>query len=178
MIHTSNCQCLQPCQTHMLAVQDFYAFYQGLPLPKRLMAFSKFGTTHYASDGERHQPSSGIKNLVYISSIRISVRRRPIIINFQVNSMLGTGSCLAPRPLDCQTRSAMKQKAQSRPVLLKSHLPASGTLYMQVHHIVPTTGGSILKIPMKQTYVRSLNLSVSVGIGVYEAIRQLDGPFL
>ena len=49
---------------------------------------------------------------------------------------------------------------------------------MQVHQIVPTTGGRILKIPMKETYVRSLNLSVSVGIGVYEAIRQLDGPLL
>ena len=100
------CQCLEPRQT--LAVQDFYAFYQGLPLPKRLMAFSKFGTTHYASDGEGHHPSSDISNSVPSAYF---VKRSPSIINFQVNSMLGTGSCLAPRPLDCQMRSAMKQKA-------------------------------------------------------------------
>ena len=34
----------------------------------------------------------------------------------------------------------------------------------------------MVKIPMKETHVRSLNLAVSVGIGVFEAIRQLDGP--
>ena len=56
-------------------MQDFYAFYQGLPLPKRLMAFSKFGTTHYASDGERHQPSSGISKF---GSIRLLHQKKPI----------------------------------------------------------------------------------------------------
>ncbi|KAJ9558445.1 hypothetical protein OSB04_013059 [Centaurea solstitialis] len=35
-------------------------------------------------------------------------------------------------------------------------------------------GGGTLKIPMIDTYVRCLNLSVSVGIGLYEASRQLN----
>lgn len=35
-------------------------------------------------------------------------------------------------------------------------------------------GGGKVRIPMVDTYVRSLNLSVSVGIGVYEALRQLN----
>nr|GEU50353.1 putative tRNA (cytidine(34)-2'-O)-methyltransferase [Tanacetum cinerariifolium] len=35
-------------------------------------------------------------------------------------------------------------------------------------------GGGTLKIPMVETYVRCLNLSVSVGIGLYEAARQLN----
>lgn len=35
-------------------------------------------------------------------------------------------------------------------------------------------GGGTLKIPMVETYVRCLNLSVSVGIGLYEASRQLN----
>ncbi|KAI3697386.1 hypothetical protein L6452_30371 [Arctium lappa] len=35
-------------------------------------------------------------------------------------------------------------------------------------------GGGTLKIPMIETYVRCLNLSVSVGIGLYEASRQLN----
>nr|URM60672.1 AGAMOUS-like 26 protein [Gymnema sylvestre] len=35
-------------------------------------------------------------------------------------------------------------------------------------------GGGTIKIPMVETYVRCLNLSVSVGIGLYEASRQLN----
>ena len=34
--------------------------------------------------------------------------------------------------------------------------------------------GGTIRLPMSETYVRSLNLSVSAGIGVYEALRQLD----
>jgi len=36
--------------------------------------------------------------------------------------------------------------------------------------------GGIRRIPIDETHVRSLNLSVSAGIGIYEALRQLDGP--
>ncbi|KAK6143141.1 hypothetical protein DH2020_023489 [Rehmannia glutinosa] len=35
-------------------------------------------------------------------------------------------------------------------------------------------GGGTIRIPMVETYVRCLNLSVSVGIALYEASRQLD----
>ena len=35
-------------------------------------------------------------------------------------------------------------------------------------------GGGTIRIPMVETYVRCLNLSVSVGISLYEACRQLD----
>eukprot|EP00897_Mesotaenium_endlicherianum_P010386 jgi/Mesen1/9376/ME000610S08677 len=38
----------------------------------------------------------------------------------------------------------------------------------------PTQGGGLARIPINESFVRSLNLSVSVGIGLYEAIRQLD----
>lgn len=45
--------------------------------------------------------------------------------------------------------------------------------------IAADSGNSALvKIPMQQKHVRSLNLATSVGIGVYEAMRQLDGPVL
>ncbi|TXG55799.1 hypothetical protein EZV62_017112 [Acer yangbiense] len=37
-----------------------------------------------------------------------------------------------------------------------------------------TLGGGTLRIPMVETYVRCLNLSVSVGIALYEASRQLN----
>lgn len=35
-------------------------------------------------------------------------------------------------------------------------------------------GGGTIRIPMVETYVRCLNLSVSVGIALYEASRQLN----
>jgi tRNA (cytidine/uridine-2'-O-)-methyltransferase len=35
--------------------------------------------------------------------------------------------------------------------------------------------GGVRRIPIDESHVRSLNLSVSCGIGVYEALRQLDG---
>lgn len=35
--------------------------------------------------------------------------------------------------------------------------------------------GGTARIPINETYVRSLNLSVAVGVGLYEAVRQLDG---
>ena len=46
----------------------------------------------------------------------------------------------------------------------------------QVREQVASTGGSQLKIPIVETHVRSLNLAVSAGVGLYEAIRQLDQP--
>jgi tRNA (cytidine/uridine-2'-O-)-methyltransferase len=35
-------------------------------------------------------------------------------------------------------------------------------------------GGGTIRIPMVETYVRCLNLSVSVGVALYEAARQLN----
>lgn len=58
------------------------------------------------------------------------------------------------------------------------HLPNCPCNALQAHELIPQSGGQMLKIPMREVHVRSLNLSVSVGIGVYEAIRQLDGPVM
>lgn len=45
---------------------------------------------------------------------------------------------------------------------------------MQAHTAAGDTGGAMVKIPIVEDHVRSLNLAVSVGVGLYEAIRQLD----
>lgn len=45
---------------------------------------------------------------------------------------------------------------------------------LQAHTAAVNTNGAVVKIPMLETHVRSLNLAVSVGVGLYEAIRQLD----
>ncbi len=45
---------------------------------------------------------------------------------------------------------------------------------LQAHAAAVATNGAMVKIPMIETHVRSLNLAVSVGVGLYEAIRQLD----
>jgi tRNA (cytidine/uridine-2'-O-)-methyltransferase len=34
--------------------------------------------------------------------------------------------------------------------------------------------GELVRIPMSEEHVRSLNLSVSVGIGLFESLRQLE----
>ena len=44
----------------------------------------------------------------------------------------------------------------------------------QVRATARATGGFDVKIPIVETHVRSLNLAVAAGIGLYEAIRQLD----
>lgn len=48
----------------------------------------------------------------------------------------------------------------------------------QAHKAAIDSGGGVVKIPMVERHVRSLNLATSVGIGLYEAVRQLDGAVL
>ncbi|WIA34338.1 hypothetical protein OEZ86_012677 [Tetradesmus obliquus] len=47
-------------------------------------------------------------------------------------------------------------------------------LPMQAHRDILISGGVLVKIPIVDTYVRSINQSVCVGVGVFEALRQLD----
>jgi hypothetical protein len=42
------------------------------------------------------------------------------------------------------------------------------------HEDIVISGGCLVKIPIQDTYVRSLNQSVCVGVGMFEALRQLD----
>jgi len=49
----------------------------------------------------------------------------------------------------------------------------------EAHEASRESGGDVVKIPMANyRHVRSLNLATSVGIGVFEAVRQLDGAVL
>lgn len=47
---------------------------------------------------------------------------------------------------------------------------------LQVYKSVAENNGHVLRIPIVETHVRSLNLAVSNGIGLFEAIRQIDTP--
>mmetsp|Transcript_36522 Transcript_36522/g.58660 ORF Transcript_36522/g.58660 Transcript_36522/m.58660 type:complete len:91 (+) Transcript_36522:882-1154(+) len=38
------------------------------------------------------------------------------------------------------------------------------------------TQGGVRRIPIDEEHVRSLNLAVSAGVGMFEALRQIDGP--
>jgi tRNA (cytidine/uridine-2'-O-)-methyltransferase len=44
----------------------------------------------------------------------------------------------------------------------------------EAHEDVVASGGSLVKIPILDTHVRSINLAVCVGVGAFEALRQLD----
>lgn len=51
-------------------------------------------------------------------------------------------------------------------------------IVVQAHAAASETSGAMVKIPIVEDHVRSLNLAVSVGVGLYEAIRQLDSQKL
>ena len=42
-------------------------------------------------------------------------------------------------------------------------------------HAASAARGAIVTLSIDKTHVRSLNLAVSAGVGIYEALRQLDG---
>ncbi len=44
----------------------------------------------------------------------------------------------------------------------------------QAHADVEASGGSLVKVPIRDSHVRSINLAVAAGVGLFEAIRQLD----
>lgn len=46
----------------------------------------------------------------------------------------------------------------------------------QAYDSVEQSGGLVVRVPIVETHVRSLNIAVSQGIGLYEAMRQIDGP--
>lgn len=49
----------------------------------------------------------------------------------------------------------------------------------EAHAAAIESGGDVVKIPMMNyQHVRSLNLATSVGVGVFEALRQIDGAVL
>lgn len=89
--------------------------------------------------------------------------------NFTTNQV--TGWCLDQRLLVYQMRWGY---------FFSSFLPTifllTLYLHLQAHDYIMTSGGERVKIPMEEDHVRCLNLSVSVGIGLYEALRQLDYP--
>lgn len=102
---------------------DFLAFLNELPGRNKLVAFSKFGTCHYATEGLYGGSAWDTTWLLFGAET--------------------TG------------------------------LPP------EAHADVDKSGGKIVKIPMANfEHVRSLNLATSVGVGVFEALRQLDGALL
>ncbi|KAG1665030.1 hypothetical protein FOA52_003205, partial [Chlamydomonas sp. UWO 241] len=45
-------------------------------------------------------------------------------------------------------------------------------LPLQTHLDIEASGGALVKIPIVDTHVRSLNLAVSAGVATFEALRQ------
>ncbi|WIA14155.1 hypothetical protein OEZ85_002697 [Tetradesmus obliquus] len=95
--------------------QAFFAFFQGLPGPKRLVGYSVYGDTYYAGPEFKYSPGDWL--------------------------LFGAETTGLP---------------------------------MQAHRDILSSGGVLVKIPIVDTYVRSINQSVCVGVGVFEALRQLD----
>ncbi|CAL8471777.1 g11319 [Coccomyxa elongata] len=96
--------------------QDFNSFWSEQQGQKRLLAFSKAGTCHYATPGL-----------------------------YKAGDWLLFGAETTGLP-------------------------------QETYDSVTESGGEVVRVPIVETHVRSLNLAVSQGIGLYEAMRQLDGP--
>ena len=45
-------------------------------------------------------------------------------------------------------------------------------------HAACAASGGVVRIPIRLDRVRSLNLAVSAGVGIFEALRQVDGAVL
>ena len=73
--------------------------------------------------------------------------------------------CMGPIDTCCQGESYIS----------KTTLPHN-LLHAQAYASIRESSGEVLRIPITETHVRSLNLAVSAGIALYEGIRQLDGP--
>ena len=48
------------------------------------------------------------------------------------------------------------------------HMSSASLGFMQAPSQILERGGALVKIPMSETHVRSLNLATSVGVGLYE----------
>lgn len=96
--------------------QDFYSFWSEQQGQKRLLAFSKAGTCHYAMPGL-----------------------------YKAGDWLLFGAETTGLP-------------------------------QETYDSVTESRGEVVRVPIVETHVRSLNLAVAQGIGLYEAMRQLDGP--
>ncbi|EIE21733.1 S-adenosyl-L-methionine dependent tRNA/rRNA methyltransferase [Coccomyxa subellipsoidea C-169] len=99
-----------------VTVKEFHSFWSGQQGPKRLLAFSKAGSCHYATPGL-----------------------------YQSGDWLLFGAETTGLP-------------------------------QEVYDSLEQSGGVVVRVPIVETHVRSLNLAVSQGIGLYEAMRQIDGP--
>ena len=63
--------------------------------------------------------------------------------------------------------------------------PAGGTTYLlfgaettglpEAAHEAAAAAGAVVRLPASRAHVRSLNVAVTAGVGVYEALRQIDG---
>lgn len=55
-----------------------------------------------------------------------------------------------------------------------ARVPCCVSLYTAHQDILASSGGCLVQIPIVHDLVRSLNLAVCVGVGLFEAMRQLD----
>lgn len=131
------------CKVHP-SWEEFVKYFEEVQGPKRLIAFSKFSTQHYAAEGT-YRPGDW---LVFGSE--------PSGLPDEVGSWLLDGP--APAEQHYLTRPCPQPPGQA--------------------HAAAEASGGVVKIPMVERHVRSLNLSTSVGIGLFEALRQLDGAVL
>jgi tRNA(Leu) C34 or U34 (ribose-2'-O)-methylase TrmL len=168
---------------------DFMQHVRAQPGEQRLVAFTKFGGRHYAEEGLYRCP--GATTWLLFGSE-----------TFGLPPEVGAWPCPIPA-LPCGAGPCSSSSSCSRPWCSSAHLAgllfagltarasagtcphvgclstaAAACLPQAVSDISGSPGGALVKLPMGQAHVRSLNLATCVGVGVFEALRQLDGATL
>lgn len=144
----------------------FEAFYRQQPGTKRIIGYSKFASRHYAEEG-LYAPATWLMFGAETTGL-------PAEVSWEGQPCPGRGSLCATRHAAC---AGVKVPGSRRVCFSLAPPPGSCA---QARELISADGGQsvLVKIPMHQRHVRSLNLATSVGIGVFEALRQMDGPVL
>ena len=170
-------------------IDAFLSFYNQQPGPKRLIGYSKFARTHYAKEG-LYGPGTWLLFGSEVSGLPPEVL---VVVGLHVVmqcwarvgrgglgcpcSSSGYGTCIF---CEMAPRGSLLTNTSPTQVSSKTPIPHTHTPRSQATAAIDADpkASALVKIPMQQRHVRSLNLATSVGIGLYEALRQLDGPVL
>ncbi len=129
----------------------------------RLIAFSKFGKQPHTAPGT-YQPGDWLLFGAETSGLPDEVRCAVQCIGPEKGLPISAGCAV------------LGLRLQPDNVLQDLCLPELPKLESAVWLVAQAHAASahVVRIPMSQQHVRSLNLAVSVGVGVYEAVRQLE----
>lgn len=149
----------------------------------RLVAFSKAGGVHYATDGlyrvDGWTPESAAEaarggGAAREAEAEVVQRSRGAAREVKVVER-GVGAGAASTAASTAGSSAAPLPA---PCWLVFGAETSGLPANVIEAAKSSPGGGVARLPIRERYVRSLNLAACVAVGAFEALQQVDGATL